>query len=355
VPSPVSRPTSGSPKPAQRPAGVANSGFPAPPLKRKASGSVDATQAKIQRKDVPTRPAQPNGAARPNSGSIQNGAKPNLVSSTTTVPYRGTAGLEAPKPANGQVKKPAPQPTPQPKVSVLAPKPAATKPAVSNSTPAGPAPQKKLGTYLSLLAKAKEKDQTKPAAPPVKHEPTKIMNKKDRELARMEAKASKGKKTATAPPGKAADGKASVAIDKRKSEVGYQGTIRSTTTVKKPEIGYKGTMRPNTIASPGGRPVPTAAKAKPKPSQSRYGGYANWSDVEDEEEEEEEDDYASDASSDMEGNLWDVEKEETEALKAAKKEDAAALAEEERLKREKEERKRKLQQMNKAAAGKRKY
>jgi hypothetical protein len=208
---------------------------------------------------------------------------------------------------------------------------------------------------MAMLQKAKEKDQTKPAAPPVKNEPTKIMSKKDRELARLQARAAaKGKKPAPGLPAKVAEAKSDVSKDKRKApELGYQGTARP---IKKPaDIGYKGTARPNSTGPPAGKPGPVAAKAKPKPSQSRYGGYANWSDVEEEEDEEEEDDYASDASSDMEANPWELDEEETMTLKAAKKEDAEALAEEARAKREKEERKRKLMAMNKAAASKRKY
>jgi hypothetical protein len=206
---------------------------------------------------------------------------------------------------------------------------------------------------MAMLLKAKEKDQTKPATPTVKHEPAKIMNKKDRELARQQARANKGKKPVPVLPAKAANGKADVGKEKRKpTEVGYQGTARP---AKKPiDIGYKGTARPSSSAMPGGRPPPAAAKAKS--SQSRYSGYVSWSEVEDEEMEGEEDDLVSDASSDMEGNIWDVDEEETEALKVAKKEDAAALAEEARLKREKEDRKRKLMEMNsKRAAMKKKF
>lgn len=70
---------------------------------------------------------------------------------------------------------------------------------------------------------------------------------------------------------------------------------------------------------------------------------------------DEEEDYESDASSDMEGGVWDVEEEEQMALRVARQEDAEALAEETRLKREKEERKRKLMAMSKAAAAKKRY
>jgi hypothetical protein len=210
-----------------------------------------------------------------------------------------------------------------------------------------------------MLQKAKEKDATKPSAPPAKPEPPKIMSKKERDAARLAAKSGgKGKKPLTGAPGRATDPKTVAAAtpqEKRKpADLGYSGTARP---AKKPvEVGYKGTARSGpAAATPATRPGASAAavKKKAKPAQDRYAGYANWSDLD--EMDDEEDDYASDASSDMEGGIWDVEKEEAEALKAAKREDAAALAEENALKREKEERRRKLAAMNKAAAAKRKY
>lgn len=210
---------------------------------------------------------------------------------------------------------------------------------------------------MAMLQKAKQKDATKPAAPPVKPEPVKIMSKKERDAARLAAKtAPKGKKPVAGPSGRAADPKAAVAgapQEKRKpADLGYQGTARP---AKKPvEVGYKGTARAGAAAAAARPGAPAAAvKKKPKPAQDRYAGYANWSDLD--EMDDEEDDYASDGSSDMEGGIWDVEREEAEALKAAKREDAEALAEENALKREKEERRKKLAAMNKAAAAKRKY
>lgn len=219
---------------------------------------------------------------------------------------------------------------------------------------------------MAMLMKAKEKDQTKPPAPPIKHEPTKILSKKDREKMRMEAKlASKGKKPVVGPPAKGADGKLAVDKEKRKptetgyqgtARVGYQGTARPNGPVKKPaETGYKGTARPASTAASNGRPGAASAKSQAKPARSRN-EYVSWSDDElDMEDEEEEEDYASDASSDMEGGMWDVEQEETEALKAARREDAE---EEKRLKelaRQKEERKRKLAALASSNASKRRY
>lgn len=357
---PVQRLASGSPKPtpAQRHVKPTNAASEAPVLKRKASGPVDLAQNKVPRKDVPA-PLQTNGAAR--TGPAPAGSRSTSTTPTTSMPYRGTAGLGASKSANTPVKKPLPAGAGQAatvKAAASAPKPTAPRPAGAASG-ATPAPPKKAGGYLAMLQKAKEKEATKPAAPPIKHEPTKIMTKKDREQARLAAKAaSKGKKPTPGAPSRTADAKVDAAKEKRKpADLGYQGTARP---AKKPlEIGYKGTARPSTAVAPAARPGASAAtKKKVKPAQDRYSGYAEWSDLddmEDDDEEEEEDDYASDASSDMEGGMWDLEKEETEALKAAKREDAEALAEENELKRAKEERKRKLAALSKATAAKRKY
>jgi hypothetical protein len=202
------------------------------------------------------------------------------------------------------------------------------------------------------LQKAKEKDASKPAAPPVQNGPTKILTKKERLALKAEASAgAKGKKPGVGAAAKATDGKGAALPDKKKSvEVGYQGTARP---AKQPvQVGYRGTARPASAPASTSRNGTPVAKAKPKPAKGRYDGYADWSDLDDMDDEE---DYASDGSSDMEGGIWDVEKEEQLALQAAKKEDAEALAEENRLKREKEERKRRLAGLSKQAAAKRKY
>lgn len=207
---------------------------------------------------------------------------------------------------------------------------------------------------MALLQKAKEKDQTKPATPPIKHEATKIMSKKDFQRARQETKAAvKGKKPVGGAFVKAAEAKADTGTEKRKpTGSSYQGTARP---AKQPaESAYKGTARPSTTATPASKSGSSTARAHSKSTQGRYGGYNSWSE-EDEMSEEGEEDYQSDASSDMEGDMWGIEDEEAEALKAAKQEDAKALAEENEHKRLKEERKRKLLAMSKQAASRRKY
>jgi hypothetical protein len=222
------------------------------------------------------------------------------------------------------------------------------KPATPVAAPPASAAPKK--GYLALLQKAKEKDATKPAAPPVQNGPPKILTKKERLALKAEAK---GKKPGAGASGRHTDVKGAALPEKKKSvEVGYQGTARPT---KPPApVGYRGTARPASAPASTSRNGTPTAKSKPKPAKGRHDGYADWSDLDDEDLEEE-DDYASDASSDMEGGIWDVEQEEQLALKAAKQEDAEALAEEQRLKREKEARRKKLAEMSKQAAAKKKY
>lgn len=332
-----------------RPVGGANGATSAPQLKRKASGSVEGSQVKVQRKDGINQLAQSNGAAR--ATSTPAASKPTTPT-TSSVPYRGTAApSSASKIGSAVVRKPltsAASSSAPPKATAPVPKPTITASSTTTSSTAAP----KKG-YLALLQKAKEKDATKPITPPVKHEPTKILTKKERLALKAEASAAaKGKKPAGGLAGKSADTKTDLSKDKRKPvEVGYQGTARP---AKKPvDVGYKGTARPTSAPPSSSRNGVPPSKSKPIAPKHRYDGYADWDELSDMEDDQ--DDYESDASSDMEGGVWDVEEEEQLALKAAKKEDAEALAEEMRLKKEKEERKRKLAAMNKAAGAKRKY
>jgi len=348
---PKQAPPAGAPKPALRPVGGVNGASQTPQLKRKASGPVESSQVKIQRKDGAIQSGQANGVVRATSTPATTKPTVPATAPTLTVPYRGTAAPSSTRTANPPVRKPTPSSNASsvpPKAAPPAPKPPQVPTASTTSSAAAP----KKG-YLALLQKAKERDATKPIAPPVKHEPTKILSRKERLALKAEASAgAKGKKPAAGLPSRPLDPKADAAKDRRKPvEVGYQGTARP---AKKPvEVGYKGTARPASAPASSNRNGVPPAKAKPNPTKGRYDGYADWDDLDAMDDEEE--DYASDGSSDMEGGVWDVEQEEQLALKAAKKEDAEALAEEMRLKREKDERKRKLMAMSKAAAAKKRY
>jgi hypothetical protein len=308
---------------------------------------VESNQVKVQRKDGPSQPAQANGAGRPIA--TPGASRPSLPTSITTVPYRGTAAPAGAKVASPVVRKPISQASASPgppKAVALTPKPALP----TTSTSAASAAPKK--GYLALLQKAKEKDATKPVVSPVQNGPTKIMTKKERLALKAEASAgAKGKKAGAGSATRPIDAKGAMLPEKKKPvDVGYQGTARPT---KQPvQVGYKGTARPASAPASTSRNGTPVAKSKPKPNKGRYEGYADWSDLDDMDDE---DDYPSDASSDMEGGIWDVEQEEQFALKTAKKEDAEALAEEARLKREKEERKRKLAGLSKQAAAKKRF
>ncbi|KAH6637967.1 hypothetical protein C7974DRAFT_151551 [Boeremia exigua] len=342
-----SQPT-GASQPTPRPAAGTNGAPPAPQLKRKASGPADNSQVKVQRKDSPAQPAQYTGTARPTAAPK---AARLTQPTTTTVPYRGTAAPSSTKTATTVAKKPS-----APAGIVPGPRkatPPAPKPVSAATTSTATASTSKPKGYLALLQKAKERDATKPAAPPATV-PSKgfIPTKKERLALKAEATASKGKKLSTLPAAKPTDAKSDASKAQRKpTDAGYQGTARPTKAAA--PLGYKGTARPQSATTPSSRGGTPAFKAKAKQEKGRYDGYADWSDLDDMEDDE--GDYASDGSSDMEGGIWDVEQEEQLALKAAKKEDAEALAEETRLKREKEEKKRKLMALSKAAAAKKKY
>lgn len=350
TPTPRPAALSAAPKSAPRPTTITNGTDSVPQLKRKASGPVDSNQVKLPRKDVPGQAAQTNGGSRPIAKP--GVTKPNLPAPISTTPYRGTAAPAGTKVASPVVRRPTTPATTVavvPKASAAAPKP--TSSASTAAVPTSAAPKK---GYLALLQKAKEKDLTKPVAPPVQSAPAKILTRKERLALKAEASAvAKGKKPASTAPGRQVDTKGDSSKEKKKSnDVGYQGTARPS---KPPvQVGYKGTARPSSAPASTSRGGTPTAKQKSKLAKNRNDGYADWSDL-DEMEDDEEEDYESDGSSDMEGGMWDVEEEEQKALKAAKKEDAEALAEEMRLKREKEERKRKLLAMSKAAASKRKY
>ncbi|KAF2013283.1 hypothetical protein BU24DRAFT_452219 [Aaosphaeria arxii CBS 175.79] len=352
-----------NPRPAARPAQNGSiGGAQAGALKRKADGQPDGGQIKVQRKEGPAQPVRPNPATRPVSYSDAAKAKPTPP--TGAVPYRGTAGIgasNAPKPANVVPKRPAPVNTTQTvttKPLSQAPKTPTSSTASTPTATAGGAqrPVAKKG-YAAMLAQAKQKEQTKPPTAPVRHEPTKILTKKEREALRAAAKGKQpGPANQKAGP-KGADAKQTDVKNKPQEKgksVGYQGTARP---MKKPiEVGYKGTAKPaSATPGPSGKAgaMPTT-KAKQTQQSKRYDGYANWSDLDDMEDDEEDYDSGEDLS-DMEGGIWDVEDEEQLALKAARKEDAEALAEENEHRRQKEERKRKLAAMAKAAAGRRKF
>ncbi|KAF2751002.1 hypothetical protein M011DRAFT_464792 [Sporormia fimetaria CBS 119925] len=357
APAPASSATA-APKQAPRPAAASNGTPQAAALKRKAEGQTEGGQAKVLRKDGIPPGNRLSGTASTTLGPRSNGeappndaAKSRPTTPSASIPYRGTArALGAGLKASDTSKKPNQVTTPSSgalKTGVTVKKPASsTGNAPTSASATGPGKS----SYLLMMEKAKAAQEKAKAAPPVvKVDAPKILTKKEREESRKRAA---GKKVLPAPSAIAAKSEPSKAEkEKRKLESGYQGTARP---AKKPESTYKGTARPRPTGAPGRSPgLSSSNTAKPKKAQARYGGYASWSDLDEEEDEgEDEEGYES---SDMEGNLWEVEEEEQKALRAAKQEDAIALAEEKALAEQKAERKRRLAAMSKAAAAKKKY
>jgi len=223
----------------------------------------------------------------------------------------------------------------------------------STTAPAKPAP--KTG-YLAMLEKAKAAQELAKTTGQIKHHKTEKMTRRDREKAQAEAAAAAktgrpaaGKPVAGRPAkvagttgrsrdGTPSDGKTAVAQKDRKPvDVGYKGTMRS-------QPVYRGTMQS------GGNVAPRKPAGQRAPKRDEY---ARWSDV-DEEDFDEEDDYGSDASSDMEARMDEIDLEEERTTKLARKEDEEALREENELKRQKLERKKKLERLEAAAAKRKK-
>lgn len=226
-----------------------------------------------------------------------------------------------------------------------------TKPEQQPSAPVAAKPVAKSG-YLAMLEKAKAAQELAKTTGTIQHHKTEKMTRREKERAQAEAAAAaKSGRSAAGRPAKVAgvasgagrsrDGtpsdKAAAAQKERKPvDVGYKGTMRA-------QPAYRGTMQS------GGSAVPR----KPAQRAPKRDEYARWSDV-DEEDFDEEDDYESDASSDMEARIDEIDQEEEATTRLAKKEDEEALREENELKRQKLERKKKLERLEAAAAKKKK-
>jgi hypothetical protein len=176
------------------------------------------------------------------------------------------------------------------------------------------------------MARAKAAQEAKQPVGVIKHKVTEKVNKKERT-----AEGAKGKNLPLRDK-KAGD---------RSRTGSSEAIVRTGDKVKLKPIEkseYKGTAKPTTpIYTGSGRPGQNAKKAA-----RGNNDYADWSDLDDAEDEE--GGYGSDES-DMEAAAFDIDREEEEALRAAKKDDAAELALENRLKAEKLQRKQRLQQL----------
>ena len=222
-------------------------------------------------------------------------------------------------------------------------------------TAAAPTAAPKKG-YLATLERAKAAQEAAKQMGQIKHVKVEKLSRRERERLQAEAAAAaEASRKGKAPIGRVAQGS-----ERSRDGAPVVGKAVTVPKERKPvEVGYKGTMRP-VSAQPAYRGTMSTGKASS--AGGRYGGgrpkdrgtdYARWSDLDDEgEDDEEEDDYDSQGSSDMEAGMDEIDEEELTSTKVGRKEDEAALREENELKRQKLERKKKLEQLQAAAAKK---
>ncbi|KAI1764022.1 hypothetical protein GGR53DRAFT_495276 [Hypoxylon sp. FL1150] len=333
------------------------------------------TSAPIKPSSLPHRTNSPstNGRYEP---PVPNGQRPGM--SSTGKPFAGTsASASLPK----QPTKP-----PHPKLSTgalaAASKAPPAKPSPTTPTTSDPSRAPKKGSYQEIMERAKKAQATMGKVGMIQHKA--IENKKERPI--------KGEQKPGMTKGK--DGKpylgngrpsaASSREAKRPGMASREGSRVSATKDikaggKKPSTsgaeamekkvkksatattGYTGTARPRPGAASG-----KSSTSRKESSSYKSGGLlappkAKRRDQYEDEYDDEMDDfidyddddedprgtgygYASDASSDMEAGLSDIDVEERRAELLARQEDKREQALEEKLKREKEERKRRLGQ-----------
>lgn len=216
-----------------------------------------------------------------------------------------------------------------------------SRPSSTKPTPAAaPAKTPPKGSFADLMAKAKAVQKEAPKVGVLKHQavPPKEKISKSEKKRRIEAMSKKkeaqrpGAKPGISSGNAAArnESKANLDTSTKKREADentYKGTSRA------PPPAYKGTSNLPARRGDVGRGRGRA------PRRDEYLGT-------DEEDEgdfyDDYDDYYSDASSDMEAGLEDMETEEYEALRAAQREDAEDIRREAEAKKAKLERKQKL-------------
>ncbi|KAJ5571050.1 Chromatin SPT2 [Penicillium sp. DV-2018c] len=290
--------------------------------------------------------------APPTSGNVSSGIKrkaeeqlprlaksesgPTSIKSTPAMrpAVSSPASKVGPKPATSTSTRPAPtKPTTKPSLSATtkaalgqkAPaKPAAAAPATSSKPPPP-------GSFAAIMAQAKAKQEQAPAyVGLLRHKPlpkerlTKVERK--RRMMETQAKEREARLGRKAGPG--------ITADKPGQRDAERPSYKGTAKMRTPEpLSYRGTLG-----------LPSKRGADDRRQQSRNSRQNEYlaTDEEDEGDYGGYDDGYSDASSDMEAGIDDVDREEEEALRFAKREDEEALREEMRLKKEKLERQRKL-------------
>ncbi|KAI0009490.1 hypothetical protein F4779DRAFT_366793 [Xylariaceae sp. FL0662B] len=343
---------------------------------------LESRPAAVKSSSLPHRTSSPSTNGRPYQPPAPNGLR------TTTSFSNGR-----PTPtslSNSSLSKQSSDPTSRPKLNsapLTASKVPPAKPSPTTPTPTDPSKAPKKGSFAEIMARGAKAQQTMGKVGMIQHKPIdRPMAKKERDAGKSEQKhgikGQQGKsylgngRSHAAPSRDAArsgttlrdvsrGGPTKITKAGGKQKVDSSGGETQEKKVKKSAIattGYTGTARP--------RPGPTSSKpptskngkrpgaaggllAPPKPSRpKRYDDEydEDLDDFIDYDDEEEPDPrgygygYGSDASSDMEAGVSDIDVEERRAELLAREEDKREQALEEKLKQEKEQRKRRLMQ-----------
>lgn len=324
---------------------------PARPLSANALRSALDVSKPGLRPSVPAAPSPLNGTKRKaedtSSHPPEKLIKPNPTPATNNkVTHRPAAPpLNAPKPTNKHLTVPKPK---LDATSIPPPKPNSAPTTPTSATAKVPSK----GSYAELMARAKQAQTDKAQQTQVgviKHQAThrekvsKVAERKRQE--EEKAKAGKDKTTNGRP-----------ALGRQQIKSRSSSPAKKTDQAKVPRAprpplhapqtsSYKGTM--GTAPGRAGKPPPKARR--------KYDEYLGTDEEEDSDDmggygEDEEEGYGSDASSDMEAGLDDLDQEEQRALRYAKEEDAREQALENKLKREKDEKRKKLEALAKKRA-----
>jgi SPT2 chromatin protein len=276
-------------------------------VKRKADGSLEKLDTKIQRQ------AQP-------------------LSKPADTKYTGTA---APKGSSSGKTAPSSVATKQ-DFSAPKPKKIAEPPTTTKTAPAPPPVAPVKGSYQDLMNRAKARQETKLAQDRrIVNKPIEVRKKEDRKKMLAQAR-SKSKSAPTSRSGsreplsklgkKAVAGVSAVREKPKPQPTEYKGTARPTSVPS-----YKGTANLQSSKS-----AAQKSSSKGRADSSRYDQYdRNRGRSYDDDEEEDFESEEGYESSDMEAGILDLDEEEENALRQARREDAAAMKEEAELKRQK--------------------
>ncbi|OQE41867.1 hypothetical protein PENCOP_c004G04946 [Penicillium coprophilum] len=288
----------------------------------------------IKRKaeDQLSRPPKPESKATNNLAPMKSS-----LSTRPAVP--STATRVVPKPVSTNIsRQTVPKPTSKsslsaaPKVAPSQKAPVAKPTQVAAATQSKPPPK---GSFAEIMAQAKAKQETAPVgAGLLRHRagPKERLTKVERKRRMMELQAKEKEARLGSKAGSGVSTKDRSAVRQRDSqEPSYRGTAKPTQTPEPPT--YRGTAG-----------LPSSRSGNDRRHQSRNSRQNEYlgTDEEDEGDFGGYDDYYSDASSDMEAGIDDVDREEAAALEYAKREDEKELRAEMAAKKEKLERQRKL-------------